>query len=46
MSRFIQQVDNPQKKDKDKPSRTLAGDKGYDYSNLSNVKDIPAKRGK
>lgn len=46
MSRFVQEVDAPQKEVKDKPQRTLAGDKGYDYKNLSNTKDIPIKRGK
>lgn len=46
MSRFIQEVDKPQKENKDKTQRTLAGDKGYDYKNLSTVKDIPLKRGK
>jgi hypothetical protein len=46
MSRFIQEGSKPQKTPKESKPRKLAGDKGYDYGNLKDSKDIPLKRGK
>lgn len=46
MSRFIQEEVGAKKAPKEQKPRKLAGDKGYDYSDLKNGKDIPLKRGK
>ena len=46
MSRFIQEEAAPKKAPKESKPRKLAGDKGYDYSDLKSGKDIPLKRGK
>lgn len=45
MSRFIQESDKPGKKGEVKEPRTLAGQKGYDYSKILEGKKIPTKEG-
>ena len=45
MSRFIQGTHRPEPKEKKKEPRVLAGQKGYDYSKLSEAKKIISPHG-
>ena len=45
MSRYIQQDYNKKPESKKEKPKTKAGQKGYDYKNLSNAKKIPTQGG-